>query len=163
MNDNDTAAAIDASAPRSPRRPGEVQNPWAAPSRRGVAKLLAVGATSVLLSACGTTTSTRPNEGDADTSTESETTDFSTRFAAFQPADEPNGDLTKVIWPEFVTKADPEVKRLYEFQITHGELMRYIPCFCGCGRSAGHRSNRDCYVQAVNPDGSVVLDAMAPT
>jgi hypothetical protein len=89
-------------------------------------------------------------------------TDFSGRFAGYQPAHEPNGKLAKVHWPDFVTREGPEVRRLYEFQITHGELMRYMPCFCGCG-NAGHRSNRDCYVKEVAPDGSVVLDPMAPT
>ena len=91
------------------------------------------------------------------------TTDVSARFAGFAVAEEPNGDLAKVVWPDFVTQAEPEVKALYAFQITHGELMRWMPCFCGCGQSAGHRNNRDCYVQAVNLDGSVALDAMAPT
>jgi hypothetical protein len=94
---------------------------------------------------------------------ESEATDFAARFTSFGVADEPKGDLSKVIWPAFVTKTGPEVKQLYEFQVTRGELMRWMPCFCGCGQSAGHRNNRDCYVQAVNPDGSVVFDAMAPT
>ena len=89
--------------------------------------------------------------------------DFSARFAQYQPADEPNGDLSKVVWPTFVIEAGPEVKRLYEFQVTHGEVMRYIPCFCGCGQNAGHRSNRDCYVKAVRADGSVVFESMAPT
>src|SRR2546429_4521446 len=89
--------------------------------------------------------------------------DFSARFARFPVADEPNGDLAKVVWPDFVTDAGPEVKRLYEFQITNGEVMRYMPCFCGCGQNAGHRNNRDCYVKQVNADGSVVLDSMAPT
>ncbi len=84
------------------------------------------------------------------------------RFAKYRAADEPNGDLAKVVWPSFVTDAGPEVKRLYEFQITHGDLMKYMPCYCGCGQNAGHRSNRDCYVQKVNLDGSVVLDSMAP-
>jgi hypothetical protein len=89
--------------------------------------------------------------------------DFSARFARFELADEPNGDLSKVVWPDFVTDAGPEVKRLYEFQITNGEVMRYMPCFCGCGQNDGHRNNRDCYVQQVNADGSVVLESMAPT
>ena len=89
--------------------------------------------------------------------------DLAARFARFEPALEPNGDLAKVTWPRFVTDAGPEVRQLYEFQITHGELMRYMPCFCGCGQDAGHRSNRDCYVKQVNADGSVVLDSMAPT
>ena len=88
--------------------------------------------------------------------------DFSARFARYKPASEPNGDLSKVQWPEYVTEAEPEVKRLYEFQITHGDLMRYMPCFCGC-KDGGHRSNRDCYVRAVEPDGTVILDSMAPT
>jgi Protein of unknown function with PCYCGC motif len=84
-------------------------------------------------------------------------------FAKYPVADEPNGDLAKVVWPSFVTDAPPEVKTLYEFQITHGDLMKYMPCYCGCGKNSGHKSNRDCYVRKVGPDGSVVLDSMAPT
>jgi hypothetical protein len=88
---------------------------------------------------------------------------FAARFASFKPAPEPNGDLAKVVWPDYVLEAGGDVKQLYEFQVTHGELMRYMPCYCGCGEFAGHRNNRDCYVQRVNPDGSVVFDSMAPT
>ena len=88
---------------------------------------------------------------------------FAARFAGFRAAPEPNGNLAKVVWPAFVTNAGPEVQRLYEFQIENGGLMRYMPCFCGCGGEAGHRSNRDCYVPRVAADGSVVLDPMAPT
>ena len=91
------------------------------------------------------------------------TLDVSARFASFEPADAPNGDLSKVVWPPFVTRANPEVKRLYEFNIQNGELMRYMPCFCGCHLEDGHRNNRDCYVEEVKADGSVVLDSMAPT
>jgi hypothetical protein len=90
-------------------------------------------------------------------------TDFSARFAAFEVADEPNADPAKVTWPSFVTRAGSDVQRLYEFQLVNGELMRYMPCFCGCQDEDGHRNNRDCYVKAVNPDGSAVLDSMAPT
>ena len=88
--------------------------------------------------------------------------DFSARFAAYDVADEPNGDLAKVTWPAFVMRAGSEVQQLYAFQVAHGELMRYMPCFCGCGAD-GHRNNRDCYIRAVNADGSVVFDPMAPT
>ena len=91
------------------------------------------------------------------------TDDLAARFANYPVADEPNGDLAKVVWPSFVTDAPPEVKTLYEFQITHGDLMKYMPCYCGCGQQNGHKSNRDCYVQKVNDDGGVVLDSMAPT
>jgi hypothetical protein len=89
--------------------------------------------------------------------------DFSARFVAFPVADEPNADPAKVAWPDWITRAGGDVKRLYEFQLANGELMRYMPCFCGCGRTSAHKSNRDCYVREVRSDGSVVFDDMAPT
>jgi hypothetical protein len=115
-----------------------------------------------LASAAAVTGACSSGSSDAPRGTKA-TEDFSSRFARFKAAAEPNGDLAKVVWPDFVTDAGPDVKRLYEFQITNGELMRYIPCFCGCGQNSGHHSNRDCYVERVNDDGSVVLDTMAPT
>lgn len=129
-------------------------------SRRDALKVITLGGAGVLLAACGGATgangSTPAATGGAST------TDYSARFAAFQAADEPNADPAKIEWPDFVTSAEPEVKQLYEFQLRNGELMRYMPCFCGCGGD-GHKSNRDCYVKRVNPDGTAVLDSMAPT
>ena len=122
-------------------------------------RFLVLGAASVATVGAGACSSRSSGSSGAP----GETTDYSARFAAFEPAVEPNGDLSKVVWPDFVTAAGPDVQRLYEFQITHGELMRHMPCFCGCGKDAGHRSNRDCYVKAVNADGSVIFDSMAPT
>jgi hypothetical protein len=84
------------------------------------------------------------------------------RFAAYGAADEPDGDLATIVWPEFVTRAGPEIQRLYAFNVTHGDLMRYMPCFCGCGGD-GHRNNRDCFITSVGADGTVVFDDMAPT
>ena len=116
---------------------------------------LVVGAVSVWLAA--------GEDGEPASPSPEAAEDFSARFAGYKAAPEPNGDLSKVVWPDYVVNGGLEVKRLYEFQVTHGELMRYMPCFCGCGQNAGHRSNRDCYVREVNPDGSVVFDSMAPT
>ena len=124
-------------------------------------RFLALGLASAAAVAGGSSCSSR--DSSAPLGADKADEDFSARFARFEAAPEPNGDLSKVVWPDFVTDADPEVKSLYEFQITNGELMRYMPCFCGCGQNDGHRSNRDCYVQRVNADGSVVLDSMAPT
>ena len=120
--------------------------------RRSVLRGIGLGAVG-LLTACG----------GARRSDQRTTGDVAARFAGYQAADEPNGDLGKVVWPDFVIQAGPEVQQLYAFQVTHGDLMRYMPCFCGCGQSDGHRNNRDCYIKAVNPDGSVVFDTMAPT
>lgn len=131
-------------------------------SRRWVIGAVGLTTAGAVLTACGgsdqDTASTTGSETETATST-----DFAARFAAFEPADEPNGDLAQVTWPAFVTEADPEIQNLYAFQVEHGHIMRYMPCFCGCGKGDGHRNNRDCYVQAVHPDGSVTFDAMAPT
>lgn len=88
---------------------------------------------------------------------------FAARFQGFEPADEPNGELAKVAWPAFILNAGGDIQALYEFQILNGDLMRYMPCFCGCQWEDGHRNNRDCYIETVNADGSVIFDSMAPT
>ena len=132
------------------------------------ARHLVAGAIAIVLVAGGVVLLATP-EGEPSRTAQTTTgegpssPDLSARFAGLKPAREPNGDVSKVDWPDFVRAAGPEVKRLYEFQIENGDLMRYMPCFCGCGQDAGHRSNRDCYVKRVNADGTVVLDPMAPT
>ena len=131
-------------------------------SRRRVLDALCLGATGVALTACGGSQLGR-TQPPADDGAGSAPADFAARFADFAPADEPNGDLAKVVWPAWMDRFDPEVKELYAFQVENGDLMRFMPCFCGCHLEDGHRSNRDCYVEAVNPDGSVVFDSMAPT
>lgn len=131
-------------------------------SRRQALGSLVLTTTGLTLTACG---GTQLQQGVDSVTQEPANSppDFSALFAQYTPADEPNGELSQVSWPQWLLELDPEVKRLYEFQITHGDLMRWMPCFCGCGKSSGHRSNRDCYVQAVNANGSVVFDDMAPT
>jgi hypothetical protein len=127
-------------------------------TRRAMLAILGASATGIALAGCGTTGGRSP-----DPAIDAGAEDVSTRFAVYEPADEPNGDLAMVTWPDWLAHYDPEVKRLYEFQVVNGDLMRWMPCFCGCHRGDGHRNNRDCYVEAVNPDGSVVFDSMAPT
>ena len=45
-------------------------------------------------------------------------------------------------------------RAIYAFAGTKPEVLKYIPCYCGC-RSQGHQSNHDCYVKRRSPDGSV--------
>lgn len=131
-------------------------------TRRRAIELIGLGGLGTLLAACGAGRApTAPAVASAPANAGGP--DFAARFAGYEAADEPEGDLAKVVWPEFVTRAGPEIQRLYAFQVTNGALMRYMPCFCGCHKEDGHRNNRDCYIDTVNADGSVVFDAMAPT
>ena len=127
---------------------------------------LVLGGTSAFVVLVGGCSSRGPSAGSSGSAggpgSSDSAIDFSARFAHFEASDEPNGNPSKVVWPDYVTAGGPDVVKLFEFQVSNGELMRFMPCFCGCGRDAGHRNNRDCYIKAVNSDGSVDFDSMAP-
>lgn len=46
--------------------------------------------------------------------------------------------------PVFAAKED--VGALYRFATEQGDLLRHMPCTCGCG-DLGHGSNRACYIK----------------
>lgn len=68
--------------------------------------------------------------------------------------------LPKDQLPEFAAGGD--AGPLYRYAVEHGDELQYIPCFCGCYR-VGHKSNRDCYVKASHPDGTVTFTSHAAT
>jgi hypothetical protein len=44
----------------------------------------------------------------------------------------------------------------------HSEVLRYIPCYCGCV-DVGHISNEDCFIDRRPADGRTVYDPMGKT
>ncbi len=55
--------------------------------------------------------------------------------------------------------APPDILRaVYEFAARRPDVMRYVPCFCGCERN-GHKDNEDCFVARRDPDGKPHWDA----
>lgn len=62
------------------------------------------------------------------------------------------GDL-----PDWVRESKPDIIEAYRFAAANPEILKKIPCYCGCV-AAGHKSNYDCYVKEVRPDGSIVFD-----
>ena len=46
------------------------------------------------------------------------------------------------------------VKAAYRFAADHPEVLKNIPCFCGCA-AMGHRSNEDCFVKSREGGGIV--------
>lgn len=52
--------------------------------------------------------------------------------------------------PADVRAAPSVVQQAYQFAAANPDVMKHIPCYCGC-RDIGHTSNYSCYV---NRDGS---------
>jgi hypothetical protein len=46
----------------------------------------------------------------------------------------------------------PLTRAAYEFAARHPEILRHMPCFCGCERN-GHRNNEDCFVARRDASG----------
>lgn len=61
--------------------------------------------------------------------------------------------------PAEVKKASVTVQDAYRFNVANSEIMKEIPCYCGCG-DMGHASNYACYVQD-DTDGKITFDGHA--
>ena len=59
--------------------------------------------------------------------------------------------------PAEVQSAPVTVQTAYQFAAANPDIMKDIPCYCGCG-NIGHTSNYDCYVSSVESNGSVTFD-----
>lgn len=75
----------------------------------------------------------------------------------------PNGDLQELTasigqLPSFLNNLDPQIKAAYQVAASNHELLQSIPCYCGCGESAGHLHNGNCFIKEVKADGSVMWD-----
>jgi hypothetical protein len=62
--------------------------------------------------------------------------------------------------PDDMKSAPTTVKESYQFSVANSELMKQIPCYCGCG-DMGHTSNYACYVQNVDNKGVITYDTHA--
>ena len=59
--------------------------------------------------------------------------------------------------PAQVQSAPATVRMAYQFAAANADVMKNIPCYCGCG-SIGHTSNYACYVSRVEPNGVLTYD-----
>lgn len=74
-----------------------------------------------------------------------------------------NGDIQEEtasaeILPAFLNEQPENIRLTYQIAGQATELLEWIPCYCGCGESAGHRSNLNCFIKEVKEDGAVVWD-----
>lgn len=75
----------------------------------------------------------------------------------------PNGDLRERTasvqkLPSFLDKQTEAVRLAYQAAGKLEDTLKWIPCYCGCGDSAGHKSNLNCFINEVREDGTVEWD-----
>ena len=59
--------------------------------------------------------------------------------------------------PAEVQAAPVTVQTAYQFAAANPDVMKGIPCYCGCG-DIGHTSNYSCYVQKADANGNLTFD-----
>lgn len=59
--------------------------------------------------------------------------------------------------PAEVQSAPVTVQQAYQFASANPDVMKNIPCYCGCG-NVGHTSNYACYVSSVDDKGNIRFD-----
>jgi len=59
--------------------------------------------------------------------------------------------------PADVQAAPVAVQEAYQFASVNPDIMKDIPCYCGCG-DIGHTSNFDCYVAGIDAQGKIASD-----
>ena len=62
--------------------------------------------------------------------------------------------------PEGIKNAPDEIRDAYRFAVANRDMLRYIPCYCGCEKD-GHTSNASCYVKDSSPPGKPEFDPMS--
>jgi len=62
--------------------------------------------------------------------------------------------------PMEVQQAPVKVRESYQFAVANPEVLKQIPCYCGCG-VMGHTSNYACYVADPGQDGKFTYDPHA--
>jgi hypothetical protein len=52
------------------------------------------------------------------------------------------------------------VRAAYEFAARHPEVLKFVPCFCGCERG-GHKHNADCFIASRDSQNRVTWETHA--
>ena len=54
-------------------------------------------------------------------------------------------------FPAGMETTDPEILEAYVFAAKHPEILRYMPCYCGCENPRfAHENNYDCFVDGID-------------
>ncbi|GLC88611.1 PCYCGC domain-containing protein [Lysinibacillus piscis] len=62
------------------------------------------------------------------------------------------------VLPSFLNNQPENVRFVYQVAGQSTDILQWIPCYCGCGESAGHKNNLNCFIQEKRKDGTIVWD-----
>lgn len=58
--------------------------------------------------------------------------------------------------PDYVKKASPIAQETYAIAAKDPDVLAAVPCYCGCGKTDGHKSNLNCFVKNIGPNKEVL-------
>ncbi|MEB2279331.1 PCYCGC domain-containing protein [Lysinibacillus xylanilyticus] len=62
------------------------------------------------------------------------------------------------ILPSFLNYKSEDIRLVYQIAGQSTEILEWMPCYCGCGESSGHKSNLNCFIEEKRKDGTIVWD-----
>ncbi|MFJ7979222.1 PCYCGC motif-containing (lipo)protein [Lysinibacillus xylanilyticus] len=62
------------------------------------------------------------------------------------------------VLPSFLDNKSEDIRLVYQIAGQSTEILEWMPCYCGCGESAGHKSNLNCFIEERREDGTIVWD-----
>jgi len=62
------------------------------------------------------------------------------------------------ILPSFLDSQSENIRLVYQIAGQSTDILEWMPCYCGCGESVGHKSNLNCFIQEKRQDGTIVWD-----
>jgi hypothetical protein len=65
--------------------------------------------------------------------------------------------------PSFLNNVDSSIQEVYKLAAENDHVIANMACYCGCGDSVGHKSNRDCFIKEKKADGSIIWNSHAIT
>src|SRR5919112_491528 len=87
-------------------------------------------------------------------------TDVRAQAPAKQPTPAPSAAARKVTFPPIPNpgfapgRPIDQARAVYQFAAEHPEVLKYVPCYCGC-ESSGHPHNESCFVKRRDAKGNV--------
>lgn len=62
------------------------------------------------------------------------------------------------VLPSFLDNQSENIRLVYQIAGQSTDILEWMPCYCGCGESVGHKSNLNCFIQEKRQDGTIVWD-----